>query len=87
MKDRGPLVVAIVLLVLPMIYVGSYFALVVPRGYVVVERVGPNGVHVHREHYRWGEYEDVYQIKAIYWPLEQIDRRIRHVAWDTLSEI
>ena len=83
MKDRGPLVVAIVLLMLPAVYVGSYCALVVPRGYVIVEQVGPNGVHVPREHYRDGTS----RIQTLFWPVEQLDRRIRHVAWDTLPEI
>src|SRR5690349_16265463 len=40
-QSRSPLVVAVVLLLLPVLYVGSYLALVTPKGQRVVQ-VAPN---------------------------------------------
>ena len=75
MTNRAPLILAIVLLLLPVLYVGSYFALVVP---------GPPWHYdmdakamIFPDHYRLGgEWA-----KAVFWPLEQIDQRGRPVAW------
>jgi hypothetical protein len=67
-QSRGPLIVAIVLLLLPMLYVGSYFATVRPvdnhHGYVYqYPRIGSSRG-------RW-----------IFWPLEQLDRNVRPDNW------
>jgi hypothetical protein len=74
-NNRAPLIVAIVLLVLPVLYVGSYLALVVP---------GPDWLKIdgidgpHRHPYRIGESWS----STVFWPLEQIDRKLRPVVWD-----
>jgi len=87
--SRTPLIVAIVLLLLPVLYVGSYLALVVPAG---VQHPGPTqafSTPVIFDNYRCGgSWSD-----RLFWPLEQIDRKVRPGAWqysylsdDPLSE-
>ncbi|WP_254508213.1 hypothetical protein [Anatilimnocola floriformis] len=78
-ETRAPLIVAIVLLLLPVLYVGSYFALVVPGGVPVAGSIG-GGAITFIEHYR-GQSGFC---SRIFWPLEQIDRRVRPVAWEPL---
>lgn len=83
-KHVAPLI-AMVLLLLPLLYVGSYLALVEPRGIVqgFPLIVNPDGSatlgysHPVLGFYRSrGEWE-----KRVYWPLEQMDRRLRPNAW------
>jgi len=77
-SSAAPLIVAIVLLLLPVLYVGSYLALVDPRGFYIP----PSGLAVEFTHYRFGgDLADVF-----FWPLEQIDRRLRPVAWRSAWE-
>lgn len=69
MTKHAPLAVAIVLLVLPVLYLGNYFALVTPN-----TRLSSKGP----EHYRlrgrmWSN---------VFWPLEQVDRKVRPDEWD-----
>lgn len=74
MTNRAPLNTAIVLLSLPVPYVGSYFALVMPA------EEWPRGRYnefVHRPIYRVGGD----WAKFTYWPLEKIDRKVRPKAW------
>ena len=61
------LIVAIVLLILPVLYVVRYLALVTPRPVWSV-RAG---------HYR--VYPQVCSV--VFWPLEQLDRKVRPNAW------
>ena len=75
-QSRAPLIAAIVLLLLPMLYVGSYFALVVPKGLW-----GSDGRVVY--------YRNVIELSpwrrvttSIFWPLEQIDRKARWGTWN-----
>lgn len=75
MNHRAPLVVAIFLLLLPVLYIGSYFALVLPAG------MNPRGALPF--HYRWGERK----LEPVYFPIEQIDRRMRPLAWRPHSKI
>jgi hypothetical protein len=63
-RSAGPLIIAIVLLLLPMLYVGSYLAL---------KQV---------EYYCWGGD----WASRLYWPLEQIDRKMRPEAWKSPLE-
>jgi hypothetical protein len=73
MTHRSPLITAIVLLLLPVVYVGSYLAL---RRVVGYERFG---------RYRWVEVRYKYCGQwgnALFWPLEQIDRKVRPGAWE-----
>jgi hypothetical protein len=65
MKNAAPLIVAILLL-LPVPYVGGYLALVTPDS-------SPFG---------GGNYRCCPQVcSALFWPLEQADRKIRPNAW------
>ena len=86
MKNRTPLIVAVMvlLLVLPALYVGSYVAMVRPGGVSA-------GIEVHHgmrmemfvlsENYvLLNDYARVF-----FWPLEQVDRRVRPKEWDFLQ--
>src|SRR5688572_20047122 len=76
-------IIAAILLLLPVLYVGSYLALVVPKG-----QWGRYGIM------NWGRvvhYRNLTEISSrrrieptevIFWPLEQIDRRVRPGAWE-----
>ncbi|WP_425615730.1 hypothetical protein NA78x_005661 [Anatilimnocola sp. NA78] len=72
MTNRAPLIVAIVLLLLPLLYVGSYLALVNPRARNIPVP-GPDLSNHYGRASRWGEW--------VYWPLEQIDRKVRPGPW------
>jgi hypothetical protein len=69
-QSRAPLIVAIVLLLLPVLYVGSYLALVVPMG-ANFAWATPGGATL--VHYRYGGL----WAERFFWPLEQVDRKIR----------
>jgi hypothetical protein len=71
-----PLIVAIALL-LPVAYVGSYFALVIPRGRVISYNDGRWNIPVIL-HYRALPA----QAAVLYWPLERIDRKLRPKTWE-----
>jgi hypothetical protein len=68
------LILAAILLLLPVLFVGSYLALVVPG----VVRFSANRSTVIYEPYRYGGTWAV----RFYWPLEQIDRKLRPEAWE-----
>jgi hypothetical protein len=72
-QSRAPLLIAIVLLLLPVLYVGSYFALVEPIGAFVDLPSG--GYYV--SHYRISGRSPA----KVFWPLEWIDRRMRPGSW------
>jgi hypothetical protein len=79
-QSRAPLIIAIVLLLLPVLYVGSYLALVRPNCRVIHGSITSNDSAVIVEHYRlrgriygW-----------VFWPLEQLDRKARPAAWNRL---
>ena len=72
--SRAPLILAIVLLLLPVLYVGSYLALVLPQGRLVPESPTLDV----NSHYRFGRELG---ISRAFWPLEQIDRRMRSTHW------
>ena len=74
MSKRAPLIVAIVLLLLPMLYVGSYLVLVWPDG----ERLNFADSRSDFPTYRC---ETESWARRVYWPLEQVDRKIRPNAW------
>jgi hypothetical protein len=75
--SRAPLIVAIVLLLLPLLYVGSYLAMVVPSGDGGIRIPGLAG----DEYYRFGGERAAWY----FWPLEQIDRKVRPGAWESLE--
>jgi hypothetical protein len=87
-------IIATILLLLPMLYAGSYLAPVKPEGILVgihqatsAELLdadiysSPSEIRFTPEHryYRLGGQWS----KRIFWPLEQIDRRLRPAAWAT----
>lgn len=59
-----PLIVAIVLLLLPVLYVGSYLALAIPTPYYIDGEI----VMAYRISAKWCAW--------FFWPLEQIDPRL-----------
>ena len=76
--NRTPLILAIALLLLPVLYVGSYFALVVPEGKWTAGEMG----HVSAAAYYHAHYRVLPKLSAqVFWPLEQIDRKVRPGAW------
>ncbi|WP_254512970.1 hypothetical protein [Anatilimnocola floriformis] len=88
-ESRAPLIVAIVLLVLPVLYAGSYLALVLPGSVCVM----PDGTET-----RYGEVSNrdvlldllkykTYRVggkwaESFFWPIENADRRLRPGAWE-----
>jgi hypothetical protein len=73
-KNAAP-IIAIVLLLLPMLlYVGSYLALVDPKA-PNISVPGPDIPNQYGRASWWA--------KKTYWPLEQIDRKLRPRKWVT----
>jgi hypothetical protein len=66
-SSSAPPLIATAVLLLPTLYVASYLALVVPQGVPYAEFYS----------YRAGKELP----ERFYWPLEQIDRRLRSAAW------
>ena len=85
MKKHAAPILAAILLLLPVLYVGSYLALVKPGSYWYYSP--GNGVYMHGYRYfgDWsgqGDFPLAAKIApTIFWPLEQIDRRVRPDAW------
>jgi hypothetical protein len=67
-------IIAAVLLLLPVLYVGSYLALVDPESEQGLERI----LDGRSANYRLGGR----RIESFYWPLKQIDQSVRPKAWD-----
>jgi len=72
-------IIAAVLLLLPVLYVGSYLALVNPF-FGSVDRGSNNGVEFRHGYRNGGEWA-----WRLYYPLEQMDRRVRPKAWEELA--
>lgn len=64
-----------VLLCLPVLYVGSYLALVEPPLATTSYNTRAFGASPYRNGKQWSE--------RVFWPLEQIDRRLRPGAWES----
>ena len=80
-ESRAPLIIAIVLLLLPVLYVGSYLVLVVPPEQLRNTR--RIQTYLFGPYYRFGGQWS----ERFFWPLEQIDRKLRPGAWTrTLEE-
>ncbi|WP_425617886.1 hypothetical protein NA78x_001576 [Anatilimnocola sp. NA78] len=77
MTNRAPLIVAIVLLLLPVLYVGSYLALVLKPSMHKRETFLSDLFPGHFR-YRFGGRIAT----KVFWPLEQIDRKVRPEAWE-----
>lgn len=70
MTNRELLILAVLLLLLPLLYVGSYLAVVFPCD----------------------DAHDCYRLNAarlvyVYWPLEQLDRRLRPRDWQRIRVV
>ena len=78
-QSRAPLIIAVVLLLLPVLYVGSYLALVVPSGvrHLIREPLKTKVTTPYR----------IREVDSYFWPLEQIDRKLRAWAWDQLAPL
>ena len=81
-RSLAPAVVVAFLLLLPLLYIGSYLVLVVPKGRLVpvVSQMGEqtvSGFAVYR--YRVGGH----WLANAYLPLERIDRKLRPEIWDS----
>ena len=78
-------IIACVLLLLPVLYVGSYLALVCPQQIIVTKWHRPvsNGpftdddFDLYAAHYRLAHET----AERVFWPLEQLDRKLRPSAW------
>lgn len=92
MKRHAAAIIAAILLLLPVLYVGSYLALVVPYQGPVTGKVlgcGFSGGFDIRANYRIvitssnssGRLKQKDHVAPFYWPLEQIDRKLRPAAW------
>ena len=69
MNSRGPLVAAICILLLPLLYVATYFANVKPGVLLLKANSYP---------YHYGGP----WAAQMYWPVEIVDRRLRPETWD-----
>jgi hypothetical protein len=80
MNNRAPLIVVILLLLLPLVYLGCYLALVVPQGTMIVTTRVIRGNLI-----RTGAIESYLAggrgAEVFFWPVEQIDRKLRPVMW------
>ena len=86
----APLILPIVLLLLPALYVGSYLAIDRPSNWGM--QVDSKGTFVNGYRYfadvRLGERPALGHVApTIFWPLEQIDRKVRQEAWNTRPRV
>jgi hypothetical protein len=80
-RSSLPVIVALFLL-LPVLYVGSYLALVKPGQYGWINI--NHGERVYVRGYRYFGHPESEMTKlapVVFWPLEQIDRRLRPDEW------
>lgn len=74
--NRAPLFVAVFVLLLPLFYVASYLALVVPGGWSIPNAMASRDYPTHF-HYRCGGAV----ADRLFWPLEKVDQWLRPNAW------
>jgi hypothetical protein len=80
-ESRAPLSIAIVLLVVPLLYVGSYLALVRRDGVIHDPPLQLAGGLVAPSHHIEFYRLDWDFLATIYWPLEQLDRKLVPGLW------
>lgn len=78
LSNAGPVISAVVLLLVPVLYVGSYLALVRPPANWFVASPGVSTM-MPAHNYRYGGERSAW----FFWPLEQIDRKLRPKAWES----
>ena len=79
-RNAAPLIIVILLLLLPMLYVASYFALVLPGGYIRTPAPWETNINANTlvsNDYRIGGVWS----RQFYWPLELVHRRLRPVGY------
>jgi hypothetical protein len=75
-------IITALLLLLPVLYVGSYLALVEPEGVTYKHHIGQRRFYFVTAPYRYqGRF-----CTHIFWPLEQIDRKVRPEVWEYMFE-
>jgi hypothetical protein len=79
-KHVGPIIAAMVL-ASPLLYVASYFALVVPRGVFIADVASPYSYDNFGSGYLKSYRTANTFCKRFYWPLEQADRKLRPNSW------
>jgi hypothetical protein len=75
-QSRAPLIIAIVLLVVPVLYMGSYLTLVAPIGRAVYPDPSLDDYFIC--HYR---VDSEILLPTVFWPIEYVDRKLRPAAW------
>lgn len=82
-QSRAPLIITIVLLLLPVMYVGSYLALVNTNRFVEFQEIRPGTfTPLPMQRYRFGGL----WAERVFWPLEQIDRKLRPGEWELVYQ-
>lgn len=76
-RSCAPAAVVAALVLLPWLYVGSYLLAVAPAHRIYLNPDNSGGVVFVIQNYRIGGSLPA----IIYWPLEQIDRRLRREKW------
>jgi hypothetical protein len=79
MKKNAAPIIAAFLLLLPVLYVGSYLALVTPGGVPIDIVTGSERFPAVLRDEKYYLFDR--QAKWFFWPLEQIDRKVRPGAW------
>ncbi len=79
-KHVGP-IIAVIVLALPLLYVASYLALVVPSGVFVPHPASPYSYEPFGDGYMKSYRTGNDFCERIFWPLEQADRKLRPNAW------
>ena len=82
-KHAAPIIAAFLLLV-PMLYVGSYFAIVTP-GPLIILRDSPGGDPILEGHAKYRLAPSI--AEDVFWPLEQIDRKVRPGVWYDVAPV
>ncbi len=82
--SRAPLIFAMTLLLLPVLYLATYLVLVTPAGTFVADPASP---YLYRDGFG---RKDPYRAwnsncQRIFWPLEKIDRASRPEAWQPID--
>ena len=80
-QSRLPVIGAVVVLLLPMVYVVSYLALVWP------DRMRYDSLDSHMQFIPKYRYGTEAWAERVYWPLEQVDRKLRPDRWQSLRMI
>jgi hypothetical protein len=76
-QSRAPLIASIVLLVLPVLYAGSYLALIRPEPAVTATSMMSGQRETRVSNYKIGGG----RLDWFFWPIEETDRQIRPGVW------